>query len=172
MGATSGLRLGDVANLCWEDIDLEKRLIRVTTSKTGAVVVLPIHADFAGWLSGRLRGIGKAPVFAELAGKRISGDGGLSAQFRAIVAAAGITGRVVTREGKGRATNSKTFHALRHTFISSMANAGVPPDIRQKLAGHADPKVHAGYTQHEMETLCGAVALLPSFRNAEPSPQA
>ena len=73
----------------------------------------------------------------------------------------------MTREGKGRATNSKTFHALRHTFISSMANAGVPPDIRQKLAGHADPRVHADYTHHEMKTLRGAVALRPSFRNAE-----
>ena len=169
LGVTSGLRLGDVANLCWETIDFEKRVIRVTTGKTGMVVVLPMHADFDCWLSGRSRGIGKAPVFPKLAGKRISGDGGLSGQFRAIVAAAGITGRVVTRVGKGRATNSKTFHALRHTFISSLANAGVPPDIRQKLAGHSDPKVHAGYTRHEMETLRGAVELLPSLRNAERS---
>ena len=70
----------------------------------------------------------------------------------------------MTREGKGRATNSKTFHALRHTFISSLANAGVPPDIRQKLAGHADPKVHESYTHHEMETLRGAIAMLPSLK--------
>ena len=83
LGATSGLRLGDVANLCWENIDLEKRLIRVTTSKTGAVVVLPIHGDFASWLSGRSLGIGKAPTFPELAGKRISwGRGSLGSISR------------------------------------------------------------------------------------------
>ena len=102
-------------------------------------------------------------VFPELAGKRISGASGLSAQFRQIVEKAGITGRVVTREGKGRATNSKTFHALRHEFISALANAGVAPDIRQKLAGHADERVHAGYTHHEIKTLRGAVEKLPSL---------
>ena len=75
LGVTSGLRLGDVKSLCWEAIDLERRLIRVTTGKTGAVLVLPIHADFADWLSGRTRGIGKAPVFVELAGKRMAGTG-------------------------------------------------------------------------------------------------
>ena len=135
LGFTSGLRLGDVANLCWEAVDLDERLIRVTTGKTGAVLVLPIHADFADWLTGRPRGIGKAPVFVKLAGKRISGDGGLSAQFRRVAAAAGVTGRVVTREGKGRATNSKTFHALRHSFVSALANANVAGDIRQRLVG-------------------------------------
>ena len=39
-----------------------------------------------------------------------------------------------------------------------------PPDIRGKAAGHGDPRVHDGYTQHETETLRGAVALLPSFK--------
>jgi integrase len=161
LGATSGLRLGDVANLRWESVDLGAELLRIETEKTGTVVILPMHPDFAQWLAGRPRGIAQAPVFPELAGKRIGGCRGLSAQFRAIVEVAGITGRVVIREGKGRATNSKTFHALRHSFISSLANAGVTSDIRQKLAGHADPKVHANYTHHEIETLRGAIAKLP-----------
>ena len=97
-----------------------------------------MHPDFATWLSGRPRGIGKAPVFPELAGKRISGGRGLSVQFRNIVEAAAINGRIVMREGKGRSTHSKTFHGLRHSFISQLANAGVAPEIRQKLAGHSD----------------------------------
>jgi integrase len=67
----------------------------------------------------------------------------------------------VTREGKGRTTNSKTFHALRHGFISQLANAGVAPDIRQKLAGHASAVVHGIYTHHEIETLRGAIEKLP-----------
>ena len=91
---------------------------------------------------------------------------GLSAQFRNLVEKAGITGRVVTREGKGRATNSKTFHALRHSFISALANAGVASEIRQKLAGHADPKVHANYTHHELQTLRGAIEKLPRLGTA------
>ncbi len=164
LGATTGLRLGDLANLCWESIDLEAGLLRIETQKTGRVVVLPMHPDFATWLSGRPRGIGKAPVFPKLAGKRIAGGRGLSAQFRDIVEAAGINGRVVMRDGKGRSTNSKTFHGLRHSFISRLANAGVAPEIRQKLAGHSDAKTHGIYTHHEIETLRGAIAKLPSLK--------
>jgi integrase len=123
-----------------------------------------MHSGFASWLSERPRGIGKAPVFPALAGKRLAGAMGLSAQFRGIVEKAGITGRVVTREGKGRATNSKTFHALRHSFISQLANAGVAPEVRQKLAGHADPKVHANYTHHELAVLRDAITKLPTFK--------
>jgi integrase len=164
LGATSGLRLGDVVNLCWESVDLDGGLLRIETRKTGKSVVLPMHPDFASWLSGRPRGIGKAPVFPELSGKLIAGRRGLSVQFRKIVEKAGVTGRVVTREGKGRTTNSKTFHALRHSFISALANAGVASEIRQKLAGHSDSKVHASYTHHELQTLRGAIGKLPSLK--------
>ena len=125
LGVTTGLRLGDTTRLYWESVDLSAGFLRLETAKTGTTVVLPIHDDLTRWLSDRPRGIGKAPVFPELARTRLSGATGLSAQFRNLVEKAGITGRVVTREGKGRATNSKTFHALRHSFISALANAGV-----------------------------------------------
>jgi integrase len=55
---------------------------------------------------------------------------------------------------------------LRRSFISGLANAGVSPDVRQKLAGHADARVHAGYTHHEIETLRAAIGKLPGLRNA------
>jgi integrase len=164
LGATTGLRLGDLANLCWESIDLEAGLLRIETQKTGRVVVLPIHADFANWLSGRPRGIARAPLFPELAGKRIAGRRGLSSQFRDVVEAAGITGRIVMRDGKGRSTNSKTFHGLRHSFVSRLANAGVAPEVRQRLAGHSDAKTHGIYTHLELEQLRRAVAKLPSLK--------
>jgi integrase len=164
LGATSGLRLGDVICLRWETVDLENRLLRVATKKTGKRVVLPIHGDLEIWLSQRPRGIGKAPVFPSLACQPLNGGSGLSAQFRAIVSKAGIVGRVVTRQGKGRSTNSKTFHGLRHSFISQLANAGVAPEIRQKLAGHASAEVHRLYTHHEIETLRSAISRLPSLK--------
>lgn len=161
LAATSGLRLGDIAGLTWACVDLEENLLTVDTQKTGATLKLPMHPDFREWLNKRTRGIGKAPVFPKLAGVRVGGCAGLSAQFRDIVKQAGIVGRVVERQGIGRATNSKTFHALRHTFISSLANAGVASDLRQKLAGHADEKTHANYTHHEIATLTAAIAKLP-----------
>jgi hypothetical protein len=60
------------ANLRWESVSLDTGLLRIETEKTGTVVVLPMYSDFAQWLAGRPREIGKAPVFPELARKRVS----------------------------------------------------------------------------------------------------
>lgn len=158
---TTGLRLGDCAHLTWGNIDLKSGTITLKTQKTGATVTLPVHQDFGAWLSGRAPGVGLAPIFPELDGKPIGGRNGLSLTFGSIMKSAGIVQRVVTREGKGRTTYSKGFHSLRHTFVSLLANAGVNPDVRQKLAGHSDPAVHAGYSHHELETLREAVAKIP-----------
>jgi len=161
LAATTGLRLGDVSNLTWGEIDQDGGLITVETEKTGAVVELPAQPDFLEWLAARPRGIGKAPVFPLLTGRGTGGRTGLSAEFRAIMEKAGILSRVVTREGAGRNTFSKGFHSLRHTFISALAKAGVSPELRQKLAGHEDAKVHAGYSHHDIETLRAAMNKLP-----------
>ena len=162
--ATSGLRLGDIANLQWSSVDLEAGVLRVTTGKTGTDVVLPIHSDFAHWLSGRPRGIGKAPVFAELSGTRVDGAGGLSNQFGAIVKKAGILRQITPGTGKGRTTSNKGFHSLRHAFVSALANGGVAPDLRMHLAGHSDSKTHRDYTHHEVATLRAAIDKLPSLK--------
>ena len=43
-----------------------------------------------------------------------------------------LPGRVSeTGREKGRAHHSKSFHSLRHHFVSQLANQGVAPDIRQ-----------------------------------------
>ena len=163
LAATTGLRLGDIANLTWGAVDQETGLLRVETQKTDAIVTLPLHPDFVAWLAAATRGIGKAPVFPSLAARYTGGRRGLSADFRKIMKAAGIISRAVERKGEGRTTFAKGFHSLRHTYISGLANAGVASDIRQKLAGHADAKVHAGYSHHEIETFRAAVDKLPSF---------
>ena len=161
LAATTGLRLGDVTGLEWENVDLEKGALAVKTTKTGKSVQLPMHPDFTAWLKKQPRGIGKAPIFPKLSSTRMGGDNGLSGLFMGIVSDAGIVQRTVERAGKGRATNSKTFHSLRHSFISMLANAGVSPELRQKLAAHEDAAVHEKYTHHETATLAAAIAKLP-----------
>ena len=164
LAATSGLRLSDIASLQWGSVDMVAGILRVATGKTGAVVVLPIHPDFAQWLASRQRGIERAKVFPELAGDHVDGARGLSNQFALIVEKAGILRRVTPGAGKGRTTTSKTFHSLRHAFISQLANNDVAPEIRQRLVGHADSKVHAGYSHHELATLRSAIEKLPSLK--------
>jgi len=69
--------------------------------------------------------------------------------------------KAIKLEGKGRTTYSRGFLSLRHTVVSALANAGFAHDIRKKLAGHADPKIHATYAHHEVDVLRDAVAKLP-----------
>jgi len=61
----------------------------------------------------------------------------LSGQFAKVMAAAGISGTITRHTKDGRANNSLSFHSLRHSFNSAMANAGVSQEVRQKLTGHA-----------------------------------
>ena len=113
LAATSGLRLGDIAKLRWEALDMEEGLLRVTTGKTGAVVILPIHPDFAAWLSTRSeRGIALASVFPELSGKRAGGTGGLSHQFGLLVEKAGIVAPDYTGRGERQDGNEQEFSFL------------------------------------------------------------
>jgi integrase len=78
------------------------------------------------------------------------------------MAKAKVTGRILP-EGKGarRSASSLSSHALRHTFNSAMANAGVSQEVRQKLTGHASAEMNARYTHHEIENLKAAVAKVP-----------
>jgi integrase len=159
-GFYTGTRLHDTANLRWENVDLDGRLLSYRPTKTGRKVLIPIHDAFHGYLKRQIRGIGKAPLFKSLTGKSASV---LSRRFAKLMEEAGmhrVTARV--RRGKGsRAVNTLSFHSLRHAYASMMANAGVSQEIRMKLAGHTSKEVHAGYTHMELETLRAAVAHIP-----------
>jgi integrase len=163
LAATTGLRLGDVVGLKWGDLDRTKGFIKIETQKTGEVVNLPIHADFEQWLSKQTQGIGNAPVFPILSTKKINGKNGLSMQFRDIMKAAGVVEKVIAKAGDaGRQRFSKGFHAIRHTFVSTLANANVPEEVRQKLTAHSDKASHQIYTTIDLETFTAAVKKIPS----------
>jgi integrase len=65
--------------------------------------------------------------------------------------------------GGTRNISRRTFHALRHSFTSALANAGVAPELRMKLTGHKSAEIHRGYTHHELNTLRAAVNKLPGL---------
>jgi integrase len=66
--------------------------------------------------------------------------------------------------GKGiRNFSKRTFHFLRHSFNSALANAGVAEKVRRKLTGHALPMMNEKYTHLNADTLKGSMASLPLF---------
>src|SRR5262245_139785 len=160
VGFYTGTRLHDIANLRWENVDLDGRLLSYCPTKTGKKVLIPIHDTFHAYLRQQIRGIGKTPLFKSLTGKSVSI---LSRDFGKLMKQAGVRGVAARiRQGKSsRAVNTLSFHSLRRAYASMMANAGVSQELRMKLAGHASKEVHAGYTHHELETLRAAVAHIP-----------
>ena len=57
-------------------------------------------------------------------------------------------------QGKGsRNFTKRTFHSLRHSFNSALANAGVAEEVRMKLTGHSSKAMNTRYTHLEIGTL-------------------
>jgi integrase len=158
----TGARLSDVANMQWSALDWKNKTLSFTQQKTKKPLTVPLHPQLERELR-KNPGIGKTPMFPSLAGRETGGKHGLTGQFKAIMEKARIEGKHVEAHGR-RVLSSLSFHSLRHSFTSAMANAGVAPEVPMKLTGHSDKDVHAGYTHHELETLRSAIAQLPSIK--------
>jgi len=160
-GYYTGARISDVANLRWNAVDWDRKVIRFTASKTKKPVTIPLHPQLERELR-KQPGIGNALMFPTLAGKETGGARGLSRQFTAIMKNAGIDIRRRDNGGR-RAMSGLSFHSFRHTFNSAMANAGVSQEIRQKLTGHVSAEMNTIYTHHELAPLRAAVEKLPAL---------
>jgi hypothetical protein len=86
--------------------------------------------------------------------------------FDADCAAAGI----VKRDGAGRVVD---VHALRHSFGTMLARAGVPLQLAQKAMRHSTPVLTANvYTHLGLMDVAGAVERLPGMRATMDAQQA
>jgi integrase len=161
----TGARLQDVANIQWSAIDLPAKAITYRAKKTGRLVAIPIHPKLEEYLLGlRAPHIEKEFVFPKLAQRNTGGRSGLSMSFSRIMARAGVRGDVISAaKGKGRTVRALTFHSLRHSFNSAMANAGIAQEIRMKLTGHTSADMNKVYTHHELEPLRGAINVIPAI---------
>jgi integrase len=158
----TGARLRDVANMRWSSIDIKRQILTFTPRKRKKLVTIPLRSELKRQLL-KSPGVGKAFLFPSLAGKRTGGKNGLSGQFSDIMMQAGIVGKITQHTPDGRKNSSLSFHSLRHSFNSAMANAGVSQEIRMKLTGHVSAEMNKGYTHHELEPLRAAVRAIPSI---------
>jgi integrase len=154
----TGGRLSDLARLSWDAVDLVDGTITFTQGKTDAKVVVPIHPELGEHLS-LIAGDRGGPLCPALAMTPATGRDGLSKQFIGLMHASGIDPEV-TKTSK-HAFPLKSFHSLRHSFTSALANCGVPADLRMKLTGHKSAQIHQTYTHLELATLRSAVESLP-----------
>ena len=170
-GYFTGARLGDLARLTWQSIDLDERSIEFTQKKTGAKIKVPIHSELLDYLLSRsVPDDGRRPVFPTLFNKPGPGKSGLSMSFKRLMARSGIDDGIARQKtgNAGRNVSSLSFHSLRHSFTSALANAGVPADVRQKLTGHADAKSHQIYSHHEFATVADAIERIARLPKGDP----
>jgi integrase len=130
LGAAAGLRRGEIVALQWGDLDLEAGEIHVRRN---------VWRDDVGTTKGgRSR---RVPMSAELgaalrAHRHLRGDYVLCRDDGTRVTLAAIHGWLRSAQRLAGLEVDMNVHALRHTFCSHLAIAGVPAVAIQALAGH------------------------------------
>jgi integrase len=168
LGALTGLRLGDILRLRWHNIDLQAGVIRLVPKKTARLeraLVVPMHPEVETFLLKHPTGARDAdPVFPSLANLAMSGKSGASMAFKRIMERAGVAaGTAREAKGRGRSVSLRSFHSLRHSYISRLASVGVGIETRQSLVGHSTADQTRHYTHAEIQSLRDAVAKLPGI---------
>jgi integrase len=166
LGFYTGARIGDCANMRWDNINLVNGVVDFVPQKSrrkNKRVVVPLHPNLLAHLE-KLASTDRPEnsLCPSLAGRPTSGKLGLSAQFSRLMATACID--IQRAAGLGvRRFSTLSFHSLRHSFNSALANAGVPQEARMKLTGHSSAAINGDYTHLELPSLRAAVQKLPDL---------
>ncbi|QQS37041.1 MAG: tyrosine-type recombinase/integrase [Ignavibacteriales bacterium] len=154
----TGMRLGEIVNLRWNQIQLNERVIRVLntdefTTKGKKERVIPINSKLYSILINRL------PKVINLSGNdllfhnngiKLNGDF-VSKKFKEAIRKASIEINI----------NSQLhMHDLRHSFASNLAKKGVSLYIIKELLGHRDIKTTQIYAHLTIDSLREAVRVL------------
>ncbi len=166
MAAYTGLRRGEIQKLTWEDLHLDEArpyiLARASTTKNKKTAVLPLVLPLVTALKEfRARQL-------NISGKVFRYGVPKAVTLLKDLADCGIKG--VDEHGR-----HLDFHALRHTFATMLARAGVSPRVAMELMRHSDMRLTAKtYTDAmnlplfgELEKLTPALPSLIASLNCE-----
>lgn len=139
----TGLRRGEVINLKWVDVDLERRIILIHSqegfrTKTGKSRFIPLN-NVALQLVIKRKPESVTDYVFENEGRKLSGYW-LSHKLKKYIRLLGLQ-------------ENLNYHALRHTFASWLVQDGVSIYEVQKLLGHADVSTTQIYSHLQPETL-------------------
>jgi integrase len=140
----SGMRRGEIFNLCWSDVDLKNRVLVICESKSGKKRYIPLDEtlyEVFRVLPSRFK---KGLVFpsSRTEGKWVD----LKKQFRKTVDKAGI--------------KEIRFHDLRHTFASHLVMNGVDLKTVQELLGHSSLTMTMRYSHLAPDHRMRAIKIL------------
>jgi site-specific recombinase XerD len=153
LALNTGLRLGELYGLTWENVNVSRRVLTVHRSKNGETRHVPLNsAALAALTELRNRGEGTGPVIRNPQGEPLAGP------------------RYWFEPAVGRAKiRAFSWHCLRHTFASRLVMAGVDLRTVQELLGHKSIAMTVRYshlspthTLAAVERLVGAVPEAPT----------
>lgn len=143
----TGMRRGEILNQRWEHIDMQRKVLSVTRSKTpeGEAREIPLTRRLYELLAGNHRVTGLVFTYKDQP----------------------ISYTIKTSWGyalKKASLRHFRFHDLRHTHNTRLMEAGVMQEVRMALMGHQNrDKVHATYTHVELPVKRLAIAKLEEW---------
>jgi len=164
LGAYCGMRIKDAARLRWQNVDLKNGVIRYVQEKMQRQMEVPMSPQLWEYFSHLKKRLPTMPIFPSLYNKGTGGAHGLSELFAGLMATTGID-RVKKKSVGCYNFYGLSFHSLRHTCVSMMANSGVPEEIRRKLVGHTSI-VHLQYTHFDLNAMRDAMSKMPDLKVA------
>lgn len=151
-GGHTGLRLSDIAALGRQHIEGTDLIIRPKkTKRSKKTIRIPLTPPLIAWIGAK-----KGAFFPRAASVTVAT---LSTEFSRLMKRVKVAADVTL---PGGIPARRSFHSLRHSFNTWLAEADIHADLRKKLTGHADDRTHAGYTHHD-EALARAIATLPDL---------
>ncbi|MEG8989722.1 site-specific integrase [Ignavibacteria bacterium 4148-Me] len=147
----TGLRLGEIANLKWQDVNLKGKYISVGNenfqTKSRKVRKVPLN-DVALSILEELKSMShnSSYVFCKSNSFPFTTDY-ISKRFKKLLRANGYD-------------ENYSFHSIRHSTASNLACIGVPIPIIQQILGHSDIKTTMIYTHTNFNDVLSAIQKL------------
>ncbi|MDO9543286.1 MAG: site-specific integrase [Kiritimatiellia bacterium] len=167
LGLYTGMRLADVLNLKWENVDFKSGRIEHVPMKTRRInkkVVIPIHTVLRALLT-ELRSTPHGDYLFSVERKIYEvNSSAISNRIQEFFQSCGIQTQEKPVNGhRQRAIVRVGFHSLRHSFVSLCAASRVPQVAIMELVGHGSPAMTALYSHAGDEQKAKAIAALPSI---------
>ena len=143
----TGMRRGEILHQLWEHVDLQRKVLSVSRSKTpeGEAREIPLTRRLCELLSGNQQTAGLVFTYKKQP-----------------------INYTIKTSWRGALKNAKLrhfrFHDLRHTHNTRLMEAGVMQEVRMALMGHQNrDKVHATYTHVELPVKRMAITKLEEW---------